>query len=91
MMKSEFITLLKENSYNSGVADEDYQIIEHVYNWHPAIKDKEHIVNLYLDYGMTIIRDMVARADNCCEIENKIQKHMLEIDKLRSQLRKISE
>ena len=86
MMKSEFVKLLKENSGNSDVKKEDYVIIEHVYTYHPAIKDKKHIVDLYLSFGMKIINDMVERADKCMKLKTAIWEQELLLENLRNQL-----
>lgn len=86
MMKSEFVKLLKENSGNSDVKQEDYVTVEHVYTYHPAIKDKKHIVDLYVDFGMTVINDMVERADKCMKIETAIREQELILESLRNQL-----
>lgn len=86
MMKSEFVKLLKENSGNSDVKNEDYVIIEHVYTYHPAIKNKQAIVALYCDFGMTVINDMVERADKCMKLETAIREQELALENLRNQL-----
>jgi hypothetical protein len=86
MMKSEFVALLKEMSGNTDINPEDYCTIEHVYTYHPAIKDKKHIVQLYLDFGMTVINDMLPRADKCAQLEDAIRVAENELELLRNQL-----
>ena len=90
MLRSEFVELLKENSGNSDVADGDYLVIEHVYNNHPAIADKKHMVELYLSYGMSVIHDMVGRADRVLEVETKIQKQRVLLEELKGELKEAS-
>lgn len=85
-MKSEFITLLQEMSGNTSINEKDYCTIEHVYTYHPAIKDKKHIVTLYLDFGMSVINDMVERADKVALLEDKIRIVELDLESLRNEL-----
>lgn len=44
------------------VSDDDYRIIEDVYMYYPAKIDKKDIAELYVSFGMTLIRDMLPRA-----------------------------
>lgn len=56
MMKHEF-----EERVNATVTEEQYRVIEYVYNWHPSIDNgcgKEQIATIYKIGGMRLIRDM---------------------------------
>ena len=60
---------------NLTISDSDYEIIETVYAFHPAISDvrgKEQIAWLYTTLGMAVINDMLPRAIKARELENKI-------------------
>lgn len=88
MMKSEFVALLKEISKNDllDISHDDYCTVKHVYTYHPAIIDKRHVVNLYVNFGMTVINDMVDRADKCAKLEDQIRIAENELEVLRNQL-----
>ena len=60
MTKSEF-----EEMIGGSVMDEEYQLIEEVYMWHPAIRNtsgKEEVAELYKSFGIIIFKDMYPRA-----------------------------
>lgn len=51
---------------NKHPTEAEYKLIEYVYTFHPAISEvegKEQIATLYLDFGMSLIRDMKPRAE----------------------------
>ena len=61
MMKNEF-----ENLIHGSVTDEEYELIETVYMWHPAIRNtsgKEEVAELYKSFGIVIFYDMYASDD----------------------------
>lgn len=61
MMKEEF-----EKLVGKTVAEDEYKIIEYVYNWHPDIKNvggKEQMAKLYVEFGMVTIRGMMEVAE----------------------------
>lgn len=71
MMKTEF-----EDLIHGSVTDEEYELIETVYMWHPAIRTtsgKEEVAELYLSFGMVIFKDMYARAMKLKEIDEEIR------------------
>ncbi len=70
MMKSEFTGRL-----GSDISDEDYNLIEYVYTYHPSISEtegKDQVVSLYKTFGMVIFKDMLPRAKACADVEGKI-------------------
>ncbi len=80
MMKNEF-----EEMIGRSVTDEEYQLIEEVYMWHPAIRNasgKEEVAELYKSFGIVIFYDMYPRAKKAKDIEEHIQL----IDKTRAAL-----
>lgn len=61
MMKQEF-----ENLIGKEVSDKDYEVIDRVYTFHPAISEtegKKQIADIYNAGGMTVIRGMLEAAD----------------------------
>lgn len=77
MNKSEFIYACESISGAKKliISDSDYEIIEIVYAFHPAISEvrgKEQIALIYITFGMTVINDMLPRAIKARELENKI-------------------
>lgn len=80
MAKSEF-----EEMIGGSVMDEEYQLIEEVYMWHPAIRNtsgKEEVAELYKSFGIVIFYDMYPRAKKAKDIEDNIRL----IDKTRAVL-----
>ena len=77
MNKNEFLHAceLMTGTKHLTITDSDYETIETVYAFHPAISEvrgKEQITWLYTTLGMTVINDMLARAIKARELENKI-------------------
>lgn len=71
MMKNEF-----EEMIGGSVTDEEYQLIEEVYMWHPAIRTasgKEEVAELYKSFGLIIFKDMYTRAMKVKDIEEEIR------------------
>lgn len=88
MLKSEFETMtdIKE------ISDRDYEAVENVYMYHPAIDDikgKEQIVYLYKEFGMTVIKDMEKRALQYKRTINSINAHERSIQALKESLKEL--
>ena len=81
MLRSEFDTLSKNTRRPD---DEEYKLIEFVYNWHPCNFSKENIAAFYDAYGMTLFYDMEARAKAAMERDLKIRDIENEINKLKN-------
>ena len=80
MTKSEFEYLI-----HGSVTDVEYQLIEEVYMWHPAIRNesgKEEVAELYKSFGIVIFYDMYPRARKAKDIEENIRM----LDKTRAEL-----
>lgn len=80
MMKTEF-----EDLIHGSVTDEEYELIETVYMWYPAIRNtsgKEEVAELYKSFGIVIFYDMYPRAKKAKEIEVNIRM----LDKTRAEL-----
>ena len=77
MNKNEFIYACESitGAKKLTISDSDYEIIEVVYAFHPAISEvrgKEQIALIYTAFGMIVINDMLPRAIKARELENKI-------------------
>lgn len=79
MQKYEFEQRLNGDT----VSDEDYKIIEQVYNWHPADFDKDAIAALYKEFGMVIIMDLLPRSIKAMEIDMDLKIANREVYKLK--------
>ena len=80
MQKHEF-----EERIESTVSDEDYKLIEFVYQFHPVIRNvsgKDEVAELYKSFGMALFRDMEPRAKKAKEVAEKMTSCRLEIETL---------
>lgn len=72
MTDTEFLMHLPEGT--KAPTDEDFELIQFVYNYHPCIdpaRGKKQIAMLYSTFGMRIILDMQETAKRAQEIENE--------------------
>ena len=85
MTKEEFINNVRELNPRKVVklTDREWQLIETVYTYHPAIDDKKSIAGLYLDYGMSAITDMYLRAVKIRDMEDDIKAAEGALERLR--------
>ena len=81
MLRSEFDLLSKSSKRPD---DEEYKLIEFVYNWHPCNFSKENVAAFYDAYGMTIFYDMEDRAKAAMERDLKIRDIENEINRLKN-------
>ena len=81
MLRSEFDTLSKNTRRPD---DEEYKLIEFVYNWHPCNFSKENVAAFYDAFGMTIFYDMEARSKAAMERDLKIRDIENEINRLKN-------
>ena len=70
MLRSEFDSLSKSSKRPD---DEEYKLIEFVYNWHPCNFSKENVAAFYDAYGMTLFYDMEERSRAAMERDLKIR------------------
>lgn len=88
MLKSEFETMTDSEE----ISNRDYEAVENVYMYHPAIDDikgKEQIVYLYKEFGMTVIKDMEKRAVQYKYTLNCINDHEKSIQTLKQSLKEL--
>ncbi len=70
MTKTEF-----EERIGKTVSESDYKAIETVYTFHPAIdniRGKDQIATIYSTAGITVIYDMLERAEMARDLERQI-------------------
>ena len=70
MLRTEFDVLSKSSKRPD---DEEYKLIEFVYNWHPCNFSKENVAAFYDAYGMTLFYDMEERSRAAMERDLKIR------------------
>lgn len=83
MLREQFDRIAEARGYEIQITPEDYKAIETVYMYHPAIGEvngKEQIVDLVGNYGMTVIRDMIPRAQQMQEIEEELRTARLRVE-----------
>jgi len=87
MTKQEFKHLTKQD-----FTDAEYEAIETVYTFHPAISEtegKKQIASLYDTFGFRIIADMLPTAINAKELEEQITRKRHELEELQEEYRKL--
>ena len=88
MTPNEFNALVSKE-----VSDREMNIIQTVYTFHPAIQEiggKEQIAKLYLDCGMTVIQDMLPRAEKLMMLEQMLFKAQAEVDRIKNEVAEVS-
>lgn len=83
-MKCEF-----EERIAGTVSQENYQIIEFVYNYYPKIGDKNAVAVLYKQFGMVIFKDLLPRAQKIAELEDKVNKLKTEMNRINEEMKQL--
>jgi len=84
MTKQEFKALTKRD-----FTDKEYEAIETVYTFHPAISEtegKQQIASLYDTFGFRIIADMLPTAIKAKEYEEQIARKKHELEELQESI-----
>lgn len=99
MTKAEFLDRVKavlesENikDVKAGISDNDYKSVEFVYTWHPAIDEvngKDQIARIYVDFGMSVISDMVPRSRLMMEKETECMRIQSSLNELKCEIEDI--
>lgn len=87
MIKEEFRDLV-----GLEVSDEDYAVIEKVYQFHPSISEvsgKEEVAKLYKSFGMSVFYDMLPRAEKNCELVRQLRQAQAEADRIKQEMEKL--
>jgi predicted Ser/Thr protein kinase len=90
MTNIEFTDLVCEmNPEYKTFTQEEFEIIQTVYNYYPSINEKRQIAELYVKHGMILIKDMHARSKTIAELEDEIRGKRFELDKLKEKMKEL--
>ncbi len=84
MRKEEF-----EDLIGQALSDGDYEIVETVYLYHPAIRGAsgvEELAELYKSFGMTIFHDMIGRAKRNQDLDGQLRQAQAETDRIKEEI-----
>ena len=88
MIKEEFRDLV-----GLEVSDEDYAVIEQVYQFHPAVSEvsgKEEVAELYKSFGMSMFYDMLARAERNRELKRQLRQVQEDEERIKQEMEKLT-
>jgi hypothetical protein len=71
-------------------SDHEWEAIHTVYQWHPVIKNvggQQQIANIYVNLGMTVIYDMVARAKRFEWHEQRLAAAQVTVDAIKREMK----
>lgn len=88
MMKHEF-----EERVGGEISDQNYEIIETVYTWHPAINEvggKDQIATLYETGGMPLIKSMLEAANIMMDLDKERRKAMRRMEEIRRRIETVA-
>lgn len=86
MIKEEFQEMIGQI-----ISDQDYEIIDTVYNFHPTVNGvsgKEEVAELYKSFGMDIFYDLFPRAKRNLELKRKLNNAQEEITRIKEDMTK---
>ena len=93
MNKQEFINKGAEITQKIPVVpDREYSIIEKVYTFHPAISEtegKRQIAELYVNFGMVLIMDMLPRAEVMAKKEEELREARAALSRIQEEIEEI--
>lgn len=88
MMKHEF-----EERVGVEISDQNYEIIETVYTWHPAINEvggKDQIATLYETGGMPLIKSMLEAANIMMDLDKERRQAMRRMEEIRRRIEMVA-
>ena len=88
MMKHEF-----EERVGVEISDREYELIETVYTWHPAISEvggKDQIATLYKTGGMPLIKSMLEAASIMMDLEKERQQAMRRLEEILKRIKAVT-
>lgn len=96
MTKEEFMNKVAEATPKEKkiavVSDTDYALIERVYTFHPAISEtegKRQIAELYVNFGMVLIMDMLPRAEVMAKKESELGAARAALSRIQEEIEEI--
>ena len=91
MNKNEFLDACEKYTGKIQYIDnENFAVVEYVYNWHPSISEthgKDQIVMLYCMFGMNVIHDMYPRAKKMQMLDGELQKAKAKVEEIESNIK----
>ena len=96
MTKDEFMSKVAEATPKEKeirvVSHTDYALIERVYTFHPAISEtegKRQIAELYVNFGMVLIMDMLPRAEVMAKKEEELREARAALSRIQEEIEEI--
>ena len=96
MTKQEFMSKVAEATPKEKeipvVSDTNYALIERVYTFHPAISEtegKRQIAELYVNFGMVLIMDMLPRAEVMAKKESELREARAALSRIQEEIEEI--
>ena len=96
MTKQEFMNKVAEVTPKEKkiavVSDTDYALVERVYTFHPAISEtegKRQIAELYVNFGMVLIMDMLPRAEVMATKERELREARAALNRIQEEIEEI--
>lgn len=96
MTKQEFMNNVAEATPKEKeipvVSDTDYALIERVHTFHPAISEtegKRQIAELYVNFGMVLIMDMLPRAEVMAAKERELREARAALNRIQEEIEEI--
>ena len=84
--------MTKQEFMNKVAEDTDYALIERVYTFHPAISEtegKRQIAELYVNFGMVLIMDMLPRAEVMAKKESELREARAALSRIQEEIEEI--
>lgn len=96
MTKEEFMNKVAEATPKEKkipvISNTDYALIERVYTFHPAISEtegKRQIAELYVNFGMVLIMDMLPRAEVMAKKEEELREARAALSRIQEEIEEI--
>ena len=91
MDKQEFLRACEK--YTDGkpcINDENFAVVEYVYNWHPSVsvlRGEDQMAMLYCTFGMTVIYDMYPHAKKMQMLDDELKKTKAKVEEIESNIK----
>ena len=82
-----------EERVGGEISDQNYEIIETVYTWHPAINGvggKDQIATLYETGGMPLIKSMLEAANIMMDLDKERRQAMRRMEEIRRRIETVA-
>lgn len=88
MMLDEFNDLVRDRGC-AVCSYSEFQLINFIYTWHPCIKGKDTIVDLWLLGGIKLMEELKPRAEQALEKSTEIRRLQGEIQRLQEKINRL--